>query len=178
MDGSALVARTGRALQRYENGRRLVAGCIPIRQRTPLAASENGGGVTPGSDDIEVLLISSRKHKGLVFPKGGWETDETAEQAAQREALEEAGVRGVVEMALDSVDFFSAREAEQGEAQGECRAHVFILRVTEQLDVWPEMHRRIRQWYPLSQAIEVCRHKWMRNSLESWRQITSGQSGR
>ena len=26
-----LVARTGRHLQRYENGRRLVAGCIPFR---------------------------------------------------------------------------------------------------------------------------------------------------
>lgn len=31
----------------------------------------------------------------IVFPlKGGWENDETVEQAAVREAVEEAGVRG------------------------------------------------------------------------------------
>lgn len=31
----------------------------------------------------------------VVFPlKGGWENDETVEEAAAREAIEEAGVRG------------------------------------------------------------------------------------
>jgi diphosphoinositol-polyphosphate diphosphatase len=31
----------------------------------------------------------------IVFPlKGGWENDETVEEAAAREAIEEAGVRG------------------------------------------------------------------------------------
>ena len=32
--------------------------------------------------------------------QGGWETDETAEEAAVREAMEEAGVRGSVEVPL------------------------------------------------------------------------------
>lgn len=70
---------------------------------------------------IEVLMISSPKRDDLVFPKvlrivcidnfhqyetfniesfvsilwqGGWEDDETVIQAACREALEEAGVKG------------------------------------------------------------------------------------
>ncbi len=30
--------------------------------------------------------------------QGGWELDETAQEAAQREAMEEAGVLGVVEV--------------------------------------------------------------------------------
>ena len=39
-------------------------------------------------------MVSNRHTHGLIFPKGGWETDETAEEAAARESMEEAGVRG------------------------------------------------------------------------------------
>jgi len=47
-----------------------------------------------------VLLITSRGGKGWVFPKGGWEDDETVEAAAKRETVEEAGVRGTIEVRL------------------------------------------------------------------------------
>uniref|UniRef100_A0A804LDW9 URB1 C-terminal domain-containing protein n=1 Tax=Zea mays TaxID=4577 RepID=A0A804LDW9_MAIZE len=75
-----LVARTGRHLQRYENGRRLVAGCIPFRYM-----DINDG----ASDDeqkklVEVLMISSQSGPGLLFPKGGWENDEAVEETAAR----------------------------------------------------------------------------------------------
>jgi len=43
---------------------------------------------------VEVLMINSQSGPGLLFPKGGWENDETVEEAAAREAIEEAGVRG------------------------------------------------------------------------------------
>ena len=43
--------------------------------------------------DKSILLISSHhSHEEWVLPKGGWEIDETAEQAAKRETFEEAGV--------------------------------------------------------------------------------------
>ena len=75
-------ARTGRELQRYRNdGKRLVAGGLAIRD-----AGVAGGGLP------EVLLITSRKTDAWVFPKGGWETDETEVEAAAREVLEEGGV--------------------------------------------------------------------------------------
>ncbi|KAE8100092.1 hypothetical protein FH972_018019 [Carpinus fangiana] len=45
---------------------------------------------------IEVLMISSPNRDDLVFPKGGWEDDGTVLQAASREALEEAGVKGTL----------------------------------------------------------------------------------
>ncbi|KXZ48532.1 hypothetical protein GPECTOR_27g703 [Gonium pectorale] len=45
-------------------------------------------------------MITTTSGKGLVFPKGGWEDDESVESAAQRETLEEAGVRGVLEAAV------------------------------------------------------------------------------
>ncbi|XP_028770054.1 nudix hydrolase 16, mitochondrial isoform X2 [Neltuma alba] len=94
---SDLVARTGRLQQRYEGGFRLVAGCIPFRYRI----SDNSG--ESGSEKIiEVLMISSQSGPGLLFPKGGWENDETVEEAAVREAIEEAGVRGELKEELES----------------------------------------------------------------------------
>lgn len=45
-----------------------------------------------------MLLITSRGGKGLVFPKGGWEQDEDVQAAAARETVEEAGVRGELEV--------------------------------------------------------------------------------
>ncbi|KAG4391772.1 hypothetical protein AAZX31_05G232500 [Glycine max] len=41
--------------------------------------------------ELEVLVISAQKGNGMQFPKGGWESDESMEQAALRETIEEAG---------------------------------------------------------------------------------------
>eukprot|EP00892_Ulva_mutabilis_P003829 jgi/Ulvmu1/1818/UM119_0036.1 len=79
------TARQGRDNQRYStSGERLVAGCVPVRFIDD--------GSTPS--DVQVMLISSSGGTGWVFPKGGWELDETAESAALRETVEEGGVRG------------------------------------------------------------------------------------
>ncbi|KAF0933171.1 hypothetical protein E2562_016121 [Oryza meyeriana var. granulata] len=85
-----LVARTGRHQQRYEHGRRLVAGCIPFRYKDNNDETSDDG----HKKLVEVLMINSQSGPGLLFPKGGWENDETVEEAAAREAIEEAGVRG------------------------------------------------------------------------------------
>ncbi|KIZ06398.1 hypothetical protein MNEG_1559 [Monoraphidium neglectum] len=86
-----ISSRQGRDKQRYtEDGARLVAGCIPIRYK----------GAPGCAGDVEVLLITSRGGKGWVFPKGGWEDDESVESAAKRETVEEAGVRGAIEVSL------------------------------------------------------------------------------
>uniref|UniRef100_A0A7I4E460 Nudix hydrolase domain-containing protein n=1 Tax=Physcomitrium patens TaxID=3218 RepID=A0A7I4E460_PHYPA len=132
---TALVARTGRHQQRYEHGHRLVAGCIPYRYRP-----------TGDGKSMEVLMISSQRGEGLLFPKGGWETDETVEEAACREALEEAGVKGHLQGMLGTWDFKSKRQQGVFCPEGLCRAYMFALDVTEQLETWPEQHARQRQW--------------------------------
>lgn len=153
-----LVARTGRQQQRYVDGCRLVAGCIPYRH----VAGEGG---EPGP--VEVMMISSSRGEGLVFPKGGWETDETAEEAACREAMEEAGVRGTLQGVLGWYAFQSKSARNDKNPHGACQATVFVMAVTEQLDVWPESHRQ-RYWLPLAEAIERCRHDWMCGALREW----------
>ncbi|KAL5745255.1 hypothetical protein ACOSP7_026401 [Xanthoceras sorbifolium] len=150
-----LVSRTGRHLQRYHKGLRQVVGCVPYRykvvEQTALEINE---------EDLEVLLISSQKGKGMLFPKGGWETDESKIEAASRETMEEAGVIGTVECELGKWNFKSKSHDTYYEG------YMFPLRVQEQLDIWPEKNVRERAWMSVPEARKVCQHWWMKDALD------------
>ncbi|GAB4828728.1 Nudix hydrolase 17, mitochondrial [Ancistrocladus abbreviatus] len=159
-----MVSRTGRQLQRYDpTGCRLVVGCIPYRFRS---SSKIGKGNV--NEQVEVLVISSQKGQGMFFPKGGWELDESLEEAACRESLEEAGVLGTIEVS----DFFlffcelgkwSYRSRSHDST---CEGRMFPLLVTQQLDLWPEKNVRQRLWMAVDEASEVCEHWWMKEALD------------
>jgi len=116
------------------------------------------------------MLITSRGGKGWVFPKGGWEDDETVEAAALRETVEEAGVRGTLEDAVLGQFTFQSHKQERlhNVHQGRCRAYMFIMHVEEELQAWPEFPDRQRCWVSLSEASSKCRHQWMREALAIW----------
>ncbi|KAK3222232.1 hypothetical protein Dsin_009257 [Dipteronia sinensis] len=148
-----LVSRTGRQLQRYDHmGRRQVVGCIPYRYRI-----EDDGTI---SDELEVLIITSQKGQGMMFPKGGWELDESKKEAALRESFEEAGVLGNVECELGKWNFLSKSQGTFYEG------FMFPLLVKEQLEMWPEKDVRQRIWMTVEEAREVCRHWWMKEALD------------
>lgn len=155
-----LVARTGRHQQRYEDGYRLVAGCVPYRYTL---ADDTCNGNT--KKRLEVLMITSQSGPRLVFPKGGWENDETVVEAARREALEEAGVRGEIKGKLGSWEFRSKSHRDECSPEGLCKADMFAMHVTEQLNSWPEQDARERKWLAISTALEQCRYDWMREVL-------------
>ncbi|XP_031285426.1 nudix hydrolase 16, mitochondrial [Pistacia vera] len=157
---SDLVARTGRHQQRYDQGYRLVAGCIPFRYRNAECGNDDSEKI------VEVLMISSTSGPGLLFPKGGWENDETVEQAAEREAVEEAGVRGQLMDLLGCYPFRSKTHQDEYSPEGLCKAAMFALLVTEELKSWPEQSTRTRSWLTIPVAVESCRHPWMREALE------------
>ncbi|KAL6498531.1 Nudix hydrolase 16, mitochondrial [Orobanche hederae] len=174
---SELVARTGRHQQRYEDGYRLIAGCIPFRYRN---VEEDGGDTL--EKIVEVLMINSNSGSGLLFPKdswivqkqrgkiycllGGWENDETAEEAAGREAMEEAGVRGDLVHFLGCFSFKSKTLQDEYSPEGLCRAAMYALHVKEELDCWPEKSQRKRSWLTIPEAVKCCRHAWMQEALE------------
>ncbi|AQK57679.1 Nudix hydrolase 13 mitochondrial [Zea mays] len=91
-------ARQGRLQQRYDGCYRLVSGCIPYTLKED--AVEEGAGKQSCQQDVvgrlQVLMISTPKRSDLIFPKGGWEDDESIDEAASREAFEEAGVKGII----------------------------------------------------------------------------------
>ncbi|OVA18515.1 NUDIX hydrolase domain [Macleaya cordata] len=156
-----LVARTGRLQQRYEAGFRLVAGCIPFKYKHSDESSD-----ATSEKVVEVLMINSPSGPGLLFPKGGWENDETVEEAAVREAIEEAGVRGVLMDCLGYYHFKSKTLQDEFSPEGLCKAAMFALLVEEELNSWPEQSTRERRWLSIPEAAEHCRYPWMRDALE------------
>ncbi|KAI9316019.1 NUDIX hydrolase domain-like protein [Dichotomocladium elegans] len=131
-------ARVGREKQNYdENGVRQVAVAIPIDPHTR-----------------KVLLITSSKHPDVwVLPKGGWENDETQQEAAKREMYEESGVLG-------EVTRFISNDLDYGR-NGKPKTHYWIyeLEITKVLQTWPEQGIRERRWYTYHDAIDALRFK-------------------
>uniref|UniRef100_A0A1D1YAC2 Nudix hydrolase 17, mitochondrial n=1 Tax=Anthurium amnicola TaxID=1678845 RepID=A0A1D1YAC2_9ARAE len=153
----AVVARRGRQLQRYtSNGRRLVVGCIPYKfkaEKTPCMDAVDQA--------LEVLVISSQKGQDILFPKGGWESDESIKDAARREAMEEAGVEGNVERVLGKWRYKSKTQDSYK------LGYMFPMNVTEELIHWPEMENRKRRWVTVAEARETCQQPWMKKALDT-----------
>ncbi|CAM8927561.1 unnamed protein product [Rhodiola kirilowii] len=163
----SLVARIGREHQRYDGDFRLVSGCIPYK-----VIDEGDGLNNDWQHKLKVLMVSSPDRDDLVFPKGGWEDDETVEEAACREALEEAGVRGTLKQNLLGIWEFRSKTREITCClKGGCRGYMYALEVTEELENWPEQGDRSRKWLTIEEASDLCRYDWMRNALEKFLQL-------
>jgi len=91
----------------------------------------------------KVLLITSRKRADRwIIPKGGWEVaDSSLEAAASREALEEAGVKGLVTCFVTTIEATTAIY------------HVYELDVTSLEETWLESNERVREWVDYAKAI-------------------------
>lgn len=96
-----------------------------------------------------VLLVTSRRTGRWVFPKGGLMSGRTPWESAAQEALEEAGVEGEVEdVALGAYSSVRIR----GTQREAIEVSLYLLRVTRQLDRWPERGQRQRRWMSLPDA--------------------------
>ncbi|KAK9567674.1 NUDIX hydrolase [Aspergillus novofumigatus IBT 16806] len=132
----SMESRVGRKNQRYgSKGERLVAGVVPLSH-----------------DKTRVLMIQSVGSGGWVLPKGGWETDEAlAQQAACREAWEEAGVICTVHKDLGLIPDMRPSSVLTSSAP-KASYQFFEVTVDREEDQWPEMHKRKRQWVTYAQA--------------------------
>ena len=98
--------------------------------------------------ELEILVILSSKKKHWVVPKGIWEPGLTARESAAKEALEEAGVEGLVADAAIGTYIYPKWGAT-------CTVEVYAMEVTRMLanEEWQEVHRG-REWVSLKQAAE------------------------
>lgn len=98
-----------------------------------------------------VLLIQSTRRKGWVLPKGGWESDETCQEAASREAWEEAGISVQIDYDLGTIE-----ESRPGKSKKEPSTyHFFQGTVLSEFADWPEKEKRERQWFTYTEAYET-----------------------
>ncbi|KAL6906614.1 NUDIX hydrolase domain-like protein [Trichoderma evansii] len=134
-----MQSRTGRSKQRYNSqGERLVAGVVPL-----------------SADRNYVILIQSTRRKGWVLPKGGWESDESCQESAVREAWEEAGI--TLNIDYDLGNFEEKRPPKTSKDRS--RYYFYQGTVLEQLEEWPEKDKREREWFTYTKAIEVLQNR-------------------
>lgn len=86
-----------------------------------------------------VCLITSRNGKRWVIPKGLIEPGQTAGETALQEAWEEAGLAGVLEPEPVGSYLYD-------KYGGTCHVTVFVLRVGDVAQEWPERDSRQRIW--------------------------------
>ena len=108
--------------------------------------------------NLEILLITSRKERRWIIPKGIIEPDISARSSAAKEALEEAGVKGGVHSRL----LGTYRNRKFGKT---CTVKVYPMRVTRMYKVWDEPERN-REWMPLKKALRVVDNDGLRQLMK------------
>ena len=103
------------------------------------------------AQQLEFLLIRRTDQSVWSLPKGHPSADLPLHRTAVIEAFEEAGVEGEVdEIPLGSFLYRKTNGSLLGHKVVE--VVTFPLRVTRELQSWPEVDMRLRQWTSLEQA--------------------------
>lgn len=124
-----------------------------------------------GRQGIEILVVTSRRTKRLVIPKG-WPMPGIAHAAAAAiEANEEAGVKG--EIADKPIGSFEYMKDLGGDAI-RVEASVFPLKVRKVKSSWKERKQRRRIWMPVEQAVRKLDDAGLRSLVRATlRQLSS-----
>jgi 8-oxo-dGTP pyrophosphatase MutT (NUDIX family) len=99
---------------------------------------------------VELLLITSRRRKRWIVPKGWPDKGGSLAEAAAREAGEEAGVRGPV--GIEPLGAYSYDKRMAGGYDVRCHVFVYPLLVVEHRLAWPERRQRRMRWVGLAEA--------------------------
>ena len=117
-----------------------------------------------GSAGREMLLITSRKAKRLMIPKG-WPSSDLPDQiTAQKEAFEEAGIIGSV--ATKPIGAFNCKKGLGNGLKVKTRIIVYPLKLKSQTNLFPESGQRKSYWMPLEAAIERCEVSGLKKMLQ------------
>ncbi len=103
--------------------------------------------------EIQFLLITSRRQKRWIIPKGWPVDDATPSEAARTEAWEEAGVEGRVTPIC--LGIYSYNKGLPEGVTMPCVVAVFPLEVRKQRSGYPEKADRRRKWLPRKKAAKL-----------------------
>lgn len=107
----------------------------------------------PHPTGIQILLVTSRRSRRWIIPKG-WPVDQaTPAEFAQTEAWEEAGVEGKAAPVCLGI-FSYSKELDPGETLP-CIVAVFPLKVKKLRTTYPEKADRRRKWFSQKKAAKL-----------------------
>lgn len=100
--------------------------------------------------ELRVMLITSRETRRWVIPKGWPMRALKPHRAAEREALEEAGLKGKIGKA--EVGRYAYEKRLDNGLSVPVEVTVFPLQVVGQRKRWPEMDQRDGRWFSVEEA--------------------------
>ncbi|HVR73816.1 MAG TPA: NUDIX domain-containing protein [Planctomycetota bacterium] len=106
----------------------------------------------------EYLLVTSQKGN-WIFPKGIIEPEESAEEAALKEAREEAGIIGSI--LPGPLGTYIDRKW-----QHPCEVQIFLLEYAGESDSWEDCGLRYRRWCDFIEASRLLKKPDLRAILE------------
>jgi 8-oxo-dGTP pyrophosphatase MutT (NUDIX family) len=108
----------------------------------------------------KICLITSSNGKRWVIPKGLIDAGHTSSETALNEAWEEAGLVGV--LAKEPLGTYIYTKL-----GGTYHVLVYMMRVTEVAEDWPEKGQRQRIWVNIERALEQIEDPGLRELIEA-----------
>jgi 8-oxo-dGTP pyrophosphatase MutT (NUDIX family) len=115
--------------------------------------------------DVEILLITTRKKGRWSVPKGWPIKNGTPQRTAAVEAFEEAGVRGAV--ADEHIGRFRKRRMRKQQSVL-CNVRIFPMKVRREEQKWPEQKQRRRIWVTQSQAARLVKKPGLSRAIRAF----------
>jgi 8-oxo-dGTP pyrophosphatase MutT (NUDIX family) len=101
----------------------------------------------------QIMLLTSRETHRWVIPKGWPMKGKKPAEVAAQEAFEEAGILGDIVGKKPLGNFHYPKRLAHTTIL--CEVRVYLFRVEQQLEVWPEMSQRETKWFDANEAAEL-----------------------
>ncbi|MCC0064484.1 MAG: NUDIX hydrolase [Defluviimonas sp.] len=131
---------------------------------------------TSARDGLWVLLITSRETRRWVVPKGWPMAGKTGAETAEREAWEEAGVKGRIKD--EPLGFFSYDKVLADGSAQPCVVSLYPLEVARLSDEFPERDDRRRRWFRPRKAATRVAEPELRALLEGFASANLSDPGK
>jgi len=116
---------------------------------------------------LQILLITSRRRKRWIVPKG-WPMDgKTPAECAAIEAWEEAGVIG--KTSDECIGVYSYERLREGEEIIPCLALLYPIAVKKLKSKFPEKRDRKRKWVSPKEAAKMVKHRELAKLITSFK---------
>ncbi len=99
---------------------------------------------------LKVMIVTTRRRKRWMIPKGWPIRGLKPSAAAAREALEEAGLVG--QIAKRPLGSFTYEKRLDPDSSVVCTVKVFAFKVRQQRKTWPEKKERQARWFSVAEA--------------------------